>query len=593
MSSAPSSPAWLTATGTNTMHDDLRHLDLTFPAIPVGERETPPNLRRLLYKGGASIRIDQADRAIQEGLLGDVQTDRIELVRLIHERIEGDLAGGGSTVTAHKQISEMSLFFSWSDTVGAALNISEVEATYLDWSEHLLQRYRVVKDLNQLSAYVKAGIVGHVLDGVLGRAKPIVRATRLRMPRTGKTPQGTKTDKQNLQATFAFGRLLQDICDGTPLSVIWGTPRVCIPLQQGGQIELKPIYRDSLSENERRPSSVRKSSRVALAYETDRSMNHRFRREMVNLRIQAELLMFIGQTGMNLTQAAKIPLRSFSYSSDIDSYKVREYKPRRKGEVLFEIFSEYRGHFERYLDWRRELFPDTERRLFPFIRRNGTRKDIRTKFAYVKAACKKSGVTWTAPRALRGTRVNWLLRRSGDPDVTAEMAQHHKRTLLNVYETPSQQRAVSEIIRFHLRNDPALASKALLFAVAPGGCDGTPKTSPAKPQAAPEPDCLRPSGCLWCEHHRDIDSLDYVWSLACFRHLKILELSQILPTEKESKVIHPAENAIQRLSEKLSWFRESNSKRREWVEESLVRVEEGYYHDQWSYLIEATEGRSK
>lgn len=575
------------------MHDELQYPDLTFPSIPVGGKETPPNLRRLLYKGGAFIRVDRADQAIHEGLLGAPQADRIDLVRLVHECINGDLAGGGSIVTAHKQISEMGLFFGWADTVGATLNISAVEKTYLGWSEHLLQRFRVSKDLNQLSAYTKARIVGQILDGVLGRAKPIVRATRLRYPRKGNTPHGSKSDKQNLQATFAFGRLLQDICDGTPLTVIWGTRHVHIPLQQGGQIELKRIGRGSLPESERRPSSVQESNRIALAYETDRSMNHRFRREMVNLRIQAELLMFIGQTGMNLAQAAKIPLCRFSYSSDIDSYKVREYKPRRKGEVLFEIFSEYRGHFERYLEWRRELFPATERRLFPFIRTSGTREDIKTKFGYVKAVCKRSGVTWASPRVLRGTRVNWLLRRSGDPDVTAEMAQHHKRTLLNVYETPSQQRAVSEIMRFHLRNDPALADKALLLAVAPGECDGTPKTSPAKPQTAPEPDCLRPSGCLWCEHHRDIDSLDYVWSLACFRHLKILELSKILPTKKESKVIHPVEYAIQRLSEKLSWFRESNSKRREWVEESLMRVEEAHYHDQWSYLIEATEGQSK
>lgn len=79
------------------MHDDLRHLDLTFPSIPVGNKETPPNLKRLLYKGGASLRLDQADQAIQEGLLGDAQQNRGELVRLIHDFISGNLAGGGSS----------------------------------------------------------------------------------------------------------------------------------------------------------------------------------------------------------------------------------------------------------------------------------------------------------------------------------------------------------------------------------------------------------------------------------------------------------------------------------------------------------------
>ena len=503
------------------------------------------------------------------------------------------LAGGGSPETARRQIANLTIFFSWADTSGAALNITEVAKTYIDWTEHLLRRVTVTKELKRLTAHNQARLVGQILDGVLHRPKPISSATRLKRSPGRKTPQSTQADKQNLHATFAFGRLLQDVCDGTPLSVIWGKFLVRIPLQQGGEIEFSPNGRKPRPQHERNPSSVRRSSKSALAYDADQSINHRFRRDLVNLRIHAELLMFIGQTGMNLAQAVRIPLSRFVYSSDIDGYKVREYKARRKGEVLFEIFSEYRAHFERYLEWRRELFPAPETRLFPIVRRKGIREDRKITFHAIKSTCKKSRVAWIPPSALRRTRVNWLLRRSGDPDMTAEMAQHQKRTLLNVYETPCQQRAISEIIRFHLRNDPALADKALLLAVAPGECDGMPKTSFERPQTAPEPDCLRPSGCLWCEHHRDIDSLDYVWSLACFRHLKILELSHILPTKKESKVIHPVEHSIQRLSEKLLWFRESNKTRRDWVEESLARVEEGYYHDNWSYLIEAIEGASE
>lgn len=575
------------------MRDDLRHLDLTFPAIPVSAGEKPHSLRRLLYDGGSSIRADQVDQAIDEGLLGDAQQVRIELVRLSHEWINGNLAGGGSPETARRQIANLTVFVGWADKVGAALNITEVTKTYIDWTEHLLQRARVVKDLKTFTAYNQARLVGQILDGALGRVKPIIGATRLKRPPMQKPPQGSMTDKQNLHTTFAFGRLLQDICDGIPLSALWGGILVRIPLQQGGEIEFKSGRWSSQSEDVSDPSSVRRSSKSALAYDTDLSVNHRFRRELINLRIQAELLMFIGQTGMNLAQAARIPLSRFSYSTDIEGYKVRGYKPRRKGEVLFEIFSEYRGHFERYLEWRRELFSDAEKRLFPIMRRKGIREDCKLKFEIIKKACRNSKVTWTPPSTLRGTRVNWLLRRSGDPDITAEMAQHHERTLLTVYEVPSQQRAINEIIRFHLKNDPVLACKAQLLAVGPGECDGIPKTSPAKPETAPGPDCLRASGCLWCEHHRDIDSLDYVWALACFRHLKILELSQILPTSKESDVMHPAEHTIERLTEKLFWFRDSNKTRREWVEESLARVEEEYYHDNWSYLIEAMEGASK
>lgn len=574
------------------MHEDLRDLSLTFPLIPIGSKETPQDLRRLLYKGGASVRVNQADKAIKIGLLGGIQKDRVELVRLIHENINGDLAGGGSPKTAVKKIDCITHFFGWSDKFNAGMNILEIEKRYLEWTEHLLHRVRVVKDLKQISAYGMARIVGQVLDGVLGRARPISCATRIRRPDSKKQSIGIVNKKQNLHVTFEFGRLLQDICDETSLAVIWGPPVVHIHLQSGLKLEFKSSGRDPKPEM-RSPCRVRKSREIALAYEIDRSLGHKFRNSIINLRIKAELLMFIGQTGMNLAQAAQLQWCRFSYSSDINSYKVREYKPRRKGEVLFEIFSEYRNHFERYLEWRRQLFPDTEKRLFPIIRRQGVRESSKINFPSIKNACEKSGITWASPSSLRGTRVNWLLRRTGDADMTADMAQHHKQTLLNHYETPSLQRAVSEITRFHLLNDPALVGKYQLHAVAPGECDGVPEASSDKPNMAPAPDCLRPSGCLWCDHHRDIDSLDYLWSLACFRHLKIIELSRVLPKNNGDNETHPAEHAIFRLSEKLSWFRQSNATRCHWVEESLARVEEGFYHENWSHLIEAMEGAAK
>lgn len=574
------------------MLDDLQKLELTFPLIPTGEKETPLSLKRLLYKGGTALRTDKAEQAIHAGLLGDIQSDRIELVSLIHTSINTHLVGGGSRTTGRDQIREISTFFEWGDGNHANLSLSGVSKSYIDWSEYLLRRVRVKKDLKEGSAYNHARLVGQILDDVLGRERPILTATRIRRPKARKTVQGAKADKQNLQETFTFGRLLQDICDGTRLDVIWGAPVVRIPIQQGGNIEFR-FGREAAPHDVRRPSEISKSTERVLAYKNDRSLDNYFRKNMINLRIQAELLMFIGQTGMNLTQAHNLMLRRFSFSSDINGYKVREYKRRRKGEVLFEIFTEYRSHFERYLEWRREIFGKAEQRLFPFLRQDGVREEKRVQFTSVKNACKKAKVTWVPPSTLRGTRVNWILRRSNDPDLTAEMAQHHKKTLLSDYETPSQQRAASEIIRFHFRTDPSLNDEAILLAIAPGECNGVPKQSLEKPLSATEPDCRRPSGCLWCDHHRDIDSLDYVWSMACFRHLKILELSKAPPKNKRDQSIHPAEHAIKKLGEKLTFFQNSNSTRREWVEEALARLEEGYYHEQWSYLIESFEGSVK
>ncbi|MDR3453146.1 MAG: site-specific integrase [Rhodoferax sp.] len=570
------------------MHDDLRNLSLAFPEIPVSEKETPPDLKRLLYKGGAGVRVDKAEQAIRRGLLGDVCSERVELVRLVHGYISGKLAGGGSHVTARNQVDDVTTFFAWAEKGDAALTTADVQASYLSYAEHLFHRFKVVKNLSERSAYTNALRVGQVLDGALERHKPILHLTRLTRPKTRKSPQGTAAEKQNLHDTFTFGRLLQDICDGLPLSVVWGSRNIQIPLQGGGV--LVPWMGGSTRRTDMPWADweVRNAEKRNEAYEADRSLGHRGRKAIVNTRILVELLMFIGQTGMNLAQVFPLKLRHFTYSSDVDGYKVREYKKRRGGEVLFEIFSEYRSHFERYLEWRRSLFPGSDE-LFPIIR-EGSRETLAPRFDLIIGACKQAGVSWTPPTLLRGTRVNWLLRRSGDPDLTAEIAQHHKQTLLQVYEYPSHQRTVGEVGRFWQVNDPSLASAEPSRAVAPGQCDGRPVTSPAKPATAPSPDCTRPSGCLWCEHHRDIDSLDYVWSMACFRHLKSLEVGRHVFPSGAEKPVHPAQHAISKLSEKLTWFRDSNAARRKWVEEALARVEEGNYHREWSHLIQDMEG---
>lgn len=569
------------------MHDDLRNLSLAFPQLPIGEKETPRDLTRLLYKGGAGIRLDKVEQAIQSGLLGDARLERLELVSLLHDHISGKLAGGGSPVTARNQIDDVTAFFGWADTHDASLTVAGIQATYLSWAEHLVHRYRVVKDLSERTVYSSAHRLGDVLDAVLGRQKPILHLTRVTKPKRRRAPQGVEVEKQNLHGTFAFGRLLQDICDGLSLTRIWAL-RIEIPLQGGGVVVpwtggSTPRTERTLADWEARAFEERRR-----AFENDRSLEHRGRKAVVNMRILAELLMFIAQTAMNLSQAHTLKVRHFSYSSHIDGYKVRDYKNRRSGEVLFEIFSEYRSHFERYLEWRRTLFPNSDE-LFPIIR-EGSHESRTPRFDLIIGACEQAGVPWTPPSVLRGTRVNWILRRSGDPDLTAEVAQHHRRVLLEFYEAPSWQLAIGEVTRFWQGNDPALASAEPQRAVAPGQCDGKPVVLPAKPETAPSPDCRRPSGCLWCNHHRDIDTLDYVWAMACFRHLKVLEVSKHCFPAPAKEQLHPAQHTVDKLSEKLTWFKNSNATRCGWVEEALARVEEGNYHAEWARLIQDTEG---
>ncbi len=51
----------------------------------------------------------------------------------------------------------------------------------------------------------------------------------------------------------------------------------------------------------------------------------------------------------------------------------------------------------------------------------------------------------------------------------------------------------------------------------------------------------------------------------------------------------PSDIAVNRLSEKISWFEGSSSKRSSWATEAKERVEEGDYHPNWASIIEFLE----
>lgn len=567
------------------MLDGMPIPNLTFPGVERGDRETNWDLSCFLYEGGAKADTRAVARMISEGQLGSIVRDRVELVVKIHQVIESKLVAGGSAFTANNLIRFTREMFRWAERAGRPLDIGAVQTTFVEWSDYLVHRQQVIKDLSPRSAYTIGAQAGYVLDAVLDRSVPLISLTRLRMPPQRKTARGVKAEKQNLTDTFAFGHLLQDTCDTLTIdTVLKGPLPVRIPVRGGGEIiEWSSFaFWKALDEKRAIPESHKKALARLRTYESDGTLRTRF--PLANRRIEAELLMFIGQTGMNFAQAHKLKLRNFYYASHIDGYIVRDRKARRGGEVLFEVFKEYKPHFERYLDWRRSLFPDSDA-LFPFVRRGGRVFQKHPQFR-LRQVCKEIGMRFVPPQSLRNTRVNWLLRRTGDADLTAAMAQHSKETLLRTYERPSQQRAMTEITRFWAKHDPSAAQTT---PPAPGECNGKPTPLSLLPQNAAEPDCIRPSGCLWCEHHRDVDSLDYLWALASFRHLKIIEVSKWHPPRR-TREVHPAQHAIDRISDKLRWFRDSNAKRNEWTEEALARVDEGTYHPQWARMIVAMEG---
>lgn len=557
------------------MRDGMTVPDLTFPEVHYGPHETPWDLKVLLYAGGASADIRLVSKLIADGKLGKLQLERLELVIGLHAEVAASLDGGNCRDSAKHYVRLVRQLFAFADRTGHLLTVNDITDTYCAWADWLHQRTRTSSKrtgrfdapLTMRTAWSYAAQVGTLIDRMLERSTSIVELTRLYWRPQRKTAGGVQAEKQSLADTFRFGHLLQDVCDGLTLDVMLkGVFPIRVALRGGNELVWE---RGALDSKSRDIEESALSQRYALA----------------NVRIEAEMLMFIAQTGINVTQVIHLELRHFFYVSHLDGYHVKDYKNRRGGAVLFEIFKDYKPHFERYLGWRRSLF-ETSTLLFPFIGRRGSRQQVRFANERVRRLCQQLDTPYIPPRTLRNTRVNWLLRQSADPDLTAEFAQHAKATLLSVYDRPSLQRATVEAARFWIKVDP---SQNHTQSVAPGGCSGAPSELPDTPLEAPRPDCVKPTGCLWCESHRDVDSLDHLWALSSFMHLKTIELSRArLPLSELD--VPPAKLAIDRIQSKLRWYEESSELRREWVQEAMTLISEGEYHPDFYVEIDALEG---
>lgn len=560
--------------------------DLTFPKMAYGTHAVPWDLRTLLVKGGA-----QAKRSVARLPLEGPIRSRIPFVARLHEVINGDLERGASPHTVKSTLNNLYSFFAWSDEAFGSINENNALLAYKAWTESLVVTIRGgSRVLSETRAYRMATTVGGILARALRlnvhRGSTLVRATRLKKPKRTRTALSSKADKQNLDEAFAFGQFTFELAKSLSLEAIRGPLPVLVSFSSGQTLHLGGGLRSPLKKAEESSTGNLArflGMRASLAPGQSATTRHR----LVNLRIELELLLLCAHSGMNLAQAASLPRSKFRFQSDGEY--VRVYKARRQGEVVFRIFKRFRSHFETYISWLDTVFDgQDDKRLFPFIYVGKIpAQHMLPVFSAVRKHCKDLHIKFVPPSTLRNTRVNWMIRRSGDPSLTAEMHAHLKETLLSQYEKPHHQRAASDINRFHRATDPSLAAPG------PGLCADTKRNPLAvleKPKEAPEPDCISPDGCLFCQHHRDVSTKDYCWKLACHSHIKLIELSRYKPPTNGPSM-HPAEAVVDRIAEKMGAIAISSEMRAAWVKEATDRVRAGRFHPAWDGFIQLLEAK--
>jgi hypothetical protein len=511
---------------------------------------------------------------------GMLKLERATLVFRLHDEVTADFVAGGSSRTVENRLGDLRRCVDWADSVDLQVTLTNIENVFVQWAgrNDLLGK----KPSARLSPKALTNVAS-LIDRVLSREYPIIKSLRRKIPSSNK-PKGDKT----LFGDVTYqGQLMIELCAKLDSDTIKGPLPIRLDVR-GGKIELLcglELADSRVRMHKQKKCDAEESARKRAEINADVSL--RRRSPVINLRLEAELLIFIAQTSMNLQQAYLLELDDYRYTSHIDGYQIRSYKARRSGEVLFEIFSEYRPHFERYLAWREEWFSDTgETRLFPFVRKENY-GDEAPPFKRLRTMLKKFGRKFVGPKSLRKSRLNWFLRNNIDPVAVAEAAQHDIKTLFNAYAEPNPQLAMVEISKFHRATDSSTVPPA------PGACaSATPQKNEDAPSNSPEPDCINPAGCMFCTQHRDVDSEDHVWSLVSYRHLKSIELAKFRPAERlqsDHGHIHPSEEVINVVTKKLVFFRESNVIRHGWVNEAIERVRESDYHPMWDGFIQIQE----
>ena len=558
---------------------------MIFPGLPYGTHEARHDLSSLLYCGASKIPLDKVMIEIASGTLGEALRPRIPLVVAIYDLLTAQIKAGITHTTIKNRIYVLRIFFSWCDQHHPVLELNSVESAFRQWVESLLHRVRVEKSIKNMTAYRHAKVIDVILKSILGLRLGVLATTRLSANTKQHKAVGSKADKQNLAETFTFGHFLMDVISYLSVDKMVGALPIVIPLRDGRTITNHCGLRDITLEESCQTASE-KNKFLERRAPIEPELVFARRHSLVNLRIEAEILVFISQTGMNLSQAATLKRGEFRFQSDgADILVYRVYKGRRSGEAEFSIFKEYAPLFKRYIKWLDTLSDPNDDRLFPFVYPHKIpTKGAAPRFQAVIRRCEALDIKYFRPLALRKTRINWLLRKSRDPDLVAEMAQHTKETLIRVYEEPHHQTAAVEISKFYRLTDPGLKS------VGPGMC--TAKIYPAQPASTSEdrvqPDCSTPAGCLFCEFQRDVDSEDYVWSLATFQYLKMLELDKYVPPQGKHAE-HPTHAVIKRIQQKLIHFADSSETRSLWVEEAANRMKEGRFHDHYAGLIHLLE----
>lgn len=526
------------------------------------------NLTPLIYKNSSKLNSNKTSWIVEITKLPLINS-RVDIIRALKSHAIELLDSGISQTSVKNYISRFKRFVAFADEQSKCLETPKaISQALYDYAEYEFSRTST-QHIKPGSAYDNVNTAALLIKGFVENITFDIRHTRLKKTKRSRRAIDRNAEKLLLIHASKLARFCFDITrDFNPKSLTTG--KLPVQIKVSSELTSQSV---NLTPHKKQPTTVEKNfinTHAAQAF---------------NNRVSAELMIFLAMTIQNIAPTLKLTRAKFDYKPLGEHYEIREYKPRRGGEVLFKIPKSYKPYFEQYLNFIYEYAPNSAL-VFPFLEQNvGYRKRTNAYIASFKNICITNDIPWTPPKQFRKIGLNILMRLCSDEETSAEYANHGVAVFRQSYEFPSLQRAIVEVTRFWGNNDPLTHGRPLV-SLFNTPCNGMPEPIEDATNKLPRPDCISPTGCMGCKQYRDEDSFDYVWNLHSFKYLKIIESSS-----HRTKELKPSNIAIDWANLKINWFKNSDSnKHQEWVDESELRIEEGDYHPSWSRKIEKYEG---
>lgn len=548
--------------------------------LQYGTHEIPWDLSIYLYAGASLEHRSTIAKSIQEKKYGEICKHRVQFISNIFDYLEYRIQSGSTRSTITTLLTRLTIFIKWCDKNNRDLSIDSFVEDFIAWAN--AEKIRVKREnLDEHSTRKMCSMVANILsksqevESFPNGTSLLVRTQFNYKPKSEKDETNLASDSQIVE----FGELIKLIIRQLNIETIRGELPITLKISKDKEILLKCGFVGSSKGTENMKTYERKLylnlRRQLQPYEHILDSYHRL--FLVNLRIEAELYLFISQSNMNLSQAISMKQSEFRMMLQDDEYEVfTVYKNRRQGESTFRCYKDYRTIFLTYLQWLKDVGFTSTDSLFPFliekksvIRIQGKKINLRR----LRVLCEETGISHISPQKLRTFKSNWLFRNSDDKSVVVALMSHDRKTFERHYRKQNKLESMKELGKYNSQDLVKLAIGLCASHCQNPENDKTIETTILS-------DCISPEGCLFCVNHKDIRSYDYCFKLISHRYLKQLELT-LNPYQGK----HPAKEIISRIEQKIDRLKELGSSEKQWIVKAEASIMSGDYHTDWSDTI--------